>query len=117
MKTDSFSMHLVLTNKILDSCPFNYFAICKSPIIRLICPSKYCISIVFNFSWDGCNTQEKCKTKVMKNFGASKVHYGRSASGECLPYGSIIGYIISESIYGLFVFLLCRSPFVFVCLL
>ena len=24
---------------------------------------KYC----FNFSWDGCNTQEKWKTKVMQN--------------------------------------------------
>ena len=25
----------------------------------LFAPSKFCISIVFNFSWDGCNTQEK----------------------------------------------------------
>ena len=30
----------------------------------------FCISIVFIFSWDGCNTQEKWKTKVMQNFGA-----------------------------------------------
>ena len=30
---------------------------------------KFCISIVFNFSWDGCSTQEKWKTKVMQNFG------------------------------------------------
>ena len=33
---------------------------------------KVCISIVFNFSWDGCNTQENWKTKVM--------HYGNCAS-------------------------------------
>ena len=32
-------------------------------------PSQFCIIIVFNFSWDGCNTQEKWKTKVMQNFG------------------------------------------------
>ena len=30
-----------------------------SPIMHLICPPKFCISIVFNISWDGCNTQEK----------------------------------------------------------
>ena len=45
------------------------YATCTSPIMHLICPPKFCISIVFNFSWDGCNTQEKWKTKVMQNFG------------------------------------------------
>ena len=30
---------------------------------------KVCISIVYSFSWDGCNTQEKWKTKVMQIFG------------------------------------------------
>ena len=54
------------------------------PIMHLICcpppPKKKknitkqnktnnCIRIVFNFSWDGCNTQEKWKTKDMQNFG------------------------------------------------
>ena len=44
------------------------------PIMHLICspphslPKKVCISIVFSFSWDGCNTQEKWKTKVMQIF-------------------------------------------------
>ena len=43
---------------------------------------KFCISIVSNFSWDDCNSQEKWKTKFMQNFGrANKVHYGRCASG------------------------------------
>ena len=32
-------------------------------------PAKFCIRIVFNFSWDSCNTQEKWKTKVMQNLG------------------------------------------------
>ena len=27
--------------------------------MHLVYPSKFCISIVFNFSWDDCNTQEK----------------------------------------------------------
>ena len=31
-------------------------------------PSRVCISIDFNLYWDGCNTQEKWKTKVMQNF-------------------------------------------------
>ena len=39
------------------------------PIMHLFCPPKFCISIVINFSWDGCNTQEKWKTKVMQNLG------------------------------------------------
>ena len=40
--------------------------------LHLICPQKFCISTVFNFSWDGCNTQEKWKTKVMQNLGQIK---------------------------------------------
>ena len=45
---------------------------------------KNCISIVFDFFWDGCNTQEK--SKVMQNLGvggegANKVHYGKCGSG------------------------------------
>ena len=43
----------------------------NTPLAHLpfICPPKFCISIVFNFSWDGCNTQEKWKTKVVQNSG------------------------------------------------
>ena len=39
------------------------------PIMHLICPPKFCISIVFNLFWDGYNTQEKWKTKVKQNLG------------------------------------------------
>ena len=35
----------------------------------LMCRPKFCVSVVFNFSRDGCNTQEKWKTKVMQNLG------------------------------------------------
>ena len=46
-----------------------YLAICKSPIVHLVCPRKFCVSIPFYFSWDHCNTQEESKTKVMQSFG------------------------------------------------
>ena len=29
-------------------------ATCTSPKMHLICPPKFCISIIFNLSWDGC---------------------------------------------------------------
>ena len=57
------------------------------PIMHLICfpphplQKKVCIGIVFSFSWDGCNTQEKWKTKVIQNFGGNKVRYGKCGSG------------------------------------
>ena len=38
-------------------------------IMHLICPQTFCLSIVFNFSWDSRNTQEKWKTKVMEHWG------------------------------------------------
>ena len=45
------------------------YTTCMSSKMHLICPPKFCISIVFNFSWDGCNTREKWKTKIMQDFG------------------------------------------------
>ena len=30
-------------------------------------PPKFCRTIVFYFSWDDCNTQEKLETMVMQN--------------------------------------------------
>ena len=37
------------------------YATCTSPIMHLICPPKFWISIIFNFFWDSCNTEEKWK--------------------------------------------------------
>ena len=48
---------------------FCSYATCTSSKMHLICRPKFCVSIVFNFTWDGCNTQEKWKTKVMQKFG------------------------------------------------
>ena len=35
-------------------------------MIQLVYPTKFNISIVFAFSWDECNTQEKLKTVLIK---------------------------------------------------
>ena len=34
----------------------------------LCLPPKVCITIVFDFSWDDCDTLEKLETMVMRNF-------------------------------------------------
>ena len=64
-------------------------ATCTFPTMRLICHPKFCISVVFNFSWEDCNTREKWKNKGHTKFwGANEVHYGKCGSGECLK-GSV----------------------------
>ena len=40
------------------------FLTCTSPKMHLVWPPKFCLSIVFNFSWDGCNTQENKKQSL-----------------------------------------------------
>ena len=80
----SFPRHGVLSgNSMTKRCVLNAFIrhFHIFHIRHLICPPRFSISIVFNFSWDGCNTQEKWKTEVMQNLGANKVHYGKCGSG------------------------------------
>ena len=43
---------------------------------------KFCITIVFDFSWDDYNTQEKLETMVMQILGVNKMHYGLCENGE-----------------------------------
>ena len=45
-----------------------------------IFPQKFCISIVFSFSWNDSNTQDKWKTKVMQFFGGG---WGGANNGKC----------------------------------
>ena len=53
-------------------------------------PAKLCIIIVFDFSWDDCNIQEKLETMVMQFFfffflgggGVNKMYYGICENGE-----------------------------------
>ena len=55
----------------------NHNALCLLP--------QFCITIVFDFSWGDCNTQEKLETMVMLNLrggGGAKMHYGLCENGE-----------------------------------
>ena len=61
--------------------------------MHLICPPKFCVNVVFNFSWDGCNTQENKKQRLCKNLGANKVHYGKCGSGVKPTYLTLCGKV------------------------
>ena len=61
--------------------------------MHVICPPKFCITIVFNLSWDSCNTQEKWKTKVMQNFGGQIDRFRSRGQQLCKLLG------IKESFY------------------
>ena len=51
--------------------------------MHLVYPPKLCITIVFDFSWDDCNTLENLETMVMQNSeGENKVHYGLYESSD-----------------------------------
>ena len=51
--------------------------------MHLVYPPKFCITIVFEFSWDDCNTQEKLETMVMQNVGeVNEMYYGLCENGE-----------------------------------
>ena len=54
----------------------------------LVCPVKFCISIVFNFSWDPFGRLqypgEMKHRGYAKFWGANNVCYGRCANDECL---------------------------------
>ena len=59
------------------------FTIFTQTIMHLVYPPKLCITIVFDFSWDDCNTLESLKTLVMQNCeGENKVHYGLRESSD-----------------------------------
>ena len=45
------------------------FTIYPKTIVHSAYPPKFCLIIVLDFSWDGCNTQEKLELVVMQNFG------------------------------------------------
>ena len=50
--------------------------------MKLVYQPEFCVTIVFDFSWDDCNTQEKLETVVMQNYGVNKLHYGLCENGE-----------------------------------
>ena len=46
-------------------------------IMRLLYPPKFCLTIVFYFSWDDCNTQEKLETMFTQFFWGGEEGEGR----------------------------------------
>ena len=57
----------------------------------LVFPAKFCIAIVFDFSSNDCNTQEKLETTMTQNWGGggvNKVHYGLYENGELNLFSS-----------------------------
>ena len=74
-KTLTFKVYETTLVKMSFSCIrikiiLDQLAICTSPIIHPVStpapPPTFCTIIVFSFSWDDCNTQEKWKTKVIQ---------------------------------------------------
>ena len=49
-----------------------FFATLENTVISFLSPPKFCITIVFSFSWDDSKFQEKLKTMVMQNFLGKK---------------------------------------------
>ena len=67
-------------------CLLPLYASSAFPTMHLICPLRFYISIVFNFSWDGFNIHEKGKTKIMRFFG------GRGAQIRCIMGNVEVAY-------------------------
>ena len=56
------------------------FATFIMPIMHLVFPLKFGISLGFNLSWNDCNTQEKLGKNCYTNQSANKVYYGQYKS-------------------------------------
>ena len=74
-------LHLTLVPSLSGVSEVNR-PVFKNTIIPCFVPLKFCISIVPNFSWDDCKSQEKLKTMLMQNFGGTtKKYYGIFENG------------------------------------
>ena len=75
-------MNSGLSSKKTSSCkwPIHLFHIYHNALVQM---PKFCIIIVFDFSWDDCNSQEKLDNNGYAKFGGvNKVHYGLCKNGE-----------------------------------
>ena len=72
------------------------FAMCESCMIQLVCPPKFCITFVFNFSWVFQLSQEKNNedNAHAKFWGPKMVHYVRCAIGKYLYFTSLPSLIV-----------------------
>ena len=80
------------------------FTICISPIICLVCPPKFCISIVFYFSSLGTTVIPKDKTKVMQRFGGQT----RCIMGDVqIANGQFWNWLVHKGGFTVFKLLVC----------
>ena len=72
-----------LDKDVRSSGTSKVFTIFTQTIMHLVYPPKLCITIVFDFSWDDCNTLENLETLVMQNSeGENKVRHGLYESSD-----------------------------------
>ena len=87
-----FSRHLRAGHLVVAVNKFNFFLIHhfhvghNAPCLPPPPPHKFSLTIVFDFSWDDCNTQKKLETMVMEKLGAggggNEIHCGLCENGE-----------------------------------
>ena len=76
-----FKIYFIFPNLKLEQCAKKAFPTCTNPIIHLFYPPKFCIIIVWDFSWDIKMCQEKSRTMPMQIFWG---YYGIVQIGNCL---------------------------------
>ena len=66
MKVSNFKTSKLTSHRVYKKLVLTIFT---EPIMHPVYSQKFCITIVFSFPWDDCNTQGKLETMVMKNLG------------------------------------------------
>ena len=66
LRLDSY---LICAGKEITGLQIHHFNIMH--LVSL--PPKFCLTIVFDFFWDDCNTHKKLETMEMQNFGGRKL--------------------------------------------
>ena len=72
-----------------------------SPIMHLICPpppkkKKNLHKHFFNFTWDGCNTQEKLRKGYAIFFFFGGGGGGRGRGMKCIMGGMLVAYAVAD---------------------
>ena len=62
MKVSNFKTSKLTSHRVYKKLVLTIFT---EPIMHPFYPPKVCITIVFSFLWDDCNTQGKLETMVM----------------------------------------------------
>ena len=66
MKVSNFKTSKLTSHRVYKKLVLTIFT---EPIMHPVYSPKFCITIVFSFPWDDCNTQGKLETMVMQNLG------------------------------------------------